>query len=488
MCEAEPEFIRSFDYWCTHPYPQGTPPEYNIHDQTTTNQFSCIDLWLYELQRLNKHGCDISKLKVMGTETGYGLGAGGGDGYPMIDSEIRADYHLRTFRDYWMQWPEVLGMCIWDFANPHHKMNKSTWVHADDRADERGWPDEPTLDFKYVAALAKPTSNYASVSGKAIDARTGAGVPGVNVFLQDTELATVTDRFGNFILSPVHPSRDSFVLRFLSDTHNEQFAQVSVRSGHNSVVQQKMNATSLARVIGKVIDTSTGKPIKLARVSAEPGHFGTRTNDDGMFILGVLPHGFYRITVTQDGYYPHEQKSILAIGGEQQRYLYRLGPGEPPRENLLSNPGFEQVNEGSAAALAWNTEASTAGLRMNGDHVYAGDYSQQMIASADHKPKLIQWTPYSSIEAGRRYRLECWVRTEGVEGTGLQLRGTVVTNPHKTLDTVEADRKITGDTRWTRLSIDFKAPEDAGRVSAELILDADKGTCWIDQAAVFQVN
>lgn len=492
MCQAEPEFIRSFDYWATHPYPGATPPEYNIHDQTTTMQFACIDLWLYELQCLANHGCDISSLKVIGTETGYRRGHGGDGEYPMIDTVRRADYHLRTIRDYWTNWPEVLGMCIWDFANPFEKFNDSTWVHADSTTDETGWPSMPTLDFEYVAALAKPGCGYACVSGRLTDARTGGGIPGVELSIRDTELKAVTDRLGNFVLSPVDPrSGELQYLTYRSASHGHGRMGLVAREGQNVVVNKSLGALILATLEGHVIDTATGTSFAGALVTAEPGHFGTRSDDQGRFVLNQLPHGHYDVTVAAPNFYPHRQKTLRLVAGDTLRHTYRLGPGREPHNSLVTNGGFESSEADASTPLGWGAIGTPQRLSIDHQAVYAGDQSVRIRASGDGPAGVIQWTGYTTIREGRRYRLQCWMRAEGVKaahGKGAWLAGTVVTNPHETLAILSSETKLTGDTDWTLLTVDFTAPADAGRVSLEVRLDAETGSALADEAAVIPLD
>lgn len=490
MCEAEPAFVSSFDYWATHPYPGGTPPEQNIHDQTTTMQFACIDLWIYELERLADHGCDVGKLGVIGTETGYRYGQGGGN--PIVDKQVRADYHLRAFRDYWMKWPEVLGMCIWDFSNPFEKENDNTWVHADSTADEAGWPSMPTLDYEYVAALAKPTSDYGCASGRLVDSRTKAGIPGVEVTLVDTDLSTTTDRFGNFILSPIVPDERALYLADMkSNTHSGGRFGLKVEKGKNVLLRRESWARAFATLRGKVVNTQTGEPLADAMVTAEPGGFGTRSNRAGVFEFAKLPHGYYEVTVAKDGSYPHRQSATLLAGGQTTEHTYRLGPGREATVNLVSNGGFERAEPDAGIALGWGGEGEVKALALDGEMVYAGDRAQIIKAVPGSRAGIIQWTGYTTITPGERYRLQCWLRTAGVRvnaGKGARLAGTVVTNPHKKLMEVRGELVLTGDQPWTLVTADFTAPPDAGRVSLEVELEADAGTCWADEAAVLPLE
>ncbi len=490
MCKAEPEFVHSFDYWATHPYPAATPPEDNIHDGTTTRKFACIDLWVHELERLKAHGCEIGRLKVMGTETGYFLGQGGNEGYPIIDRERRADYHLRTFRDYWGQWPEVLGMCIWDFAHPFEKMNNSNWVHADSTTDATGWPSRPTLDFEYVAALAKPTSSYGCVSGRFVDTMTKGPVPDVTVKHQGSDLSFTSDRFGNFILSPIPTSEKAHAFRFQSSSHGGSVFRVKVAAGQNVVKNIPVISVNHGGIDGQVINSAKDEGLVGAEITVEPGGFHATSDDEGRFRFPEVPHGYYTITASKPGFLSHVLGEHRIATGDPTAIRLTLGPGEPIEENLVRNGGFERSEPGSATALGWAPIGDANRIALVGESSYVGTRSQRLHAVGGREVGLIQWTGYSSIEPGKRYRLQCRAWTRGVragKGRGVYLAGTVVTNPHKTLAEIQSKQALTGDTQWTLITADFTAPPEAGRVSLEIRLDGEKGYAWVDEAAVFEV-
>jgi len=126
-----PGALHAFDVWAAHPYPGNHPPEYNIHDGTATYQDLTIDSYLLELERLAAHG--RTDLQVLLTETGHALGQNnfGFEGYPPIGEENRADYTMRAFRDYWSQWPEVLGVCPFELVDPYGVWWVWDWLYPD---------------------------------------------------------------------------------------------------------------------------------------------------------------------------------------------------------------------------------------------------------------------------------------------------------------------------------------------------------------------
>jgi hypothetical protein len=392
-----------------------------------------------------------------------------------------------------MKWPEVLGMCIWDFSNPFEKETRSTWVHADSGMDETGYPDRATLDYDYIAALAKPTRSAACISGRFLDANTRAGIPGVQVGLNSTDARFTTDRFGNFLLEVPAGLTDSrfLVCSYASPSHGVGVRSAAVLPGGNSVLEVVLESRTFARLAGRVIDTQTGEPLEAARVSAEPGHFGTTTDHEGRFAFHRQPHGYYTITVAKDGYYPHRQFDTLLAADRLTEHEYRLGPGREPLVNLVTNAGFERAEPPARTALGWGAIGPDEALQIDGKTVYAGDQAQRIETVEGETTGIVQWTNYSSLTPGCRYRLQAWVRLDGVGGKlgqGVRLRGTVVTNPHKTLLEVQSDAALSGTSPWRLLSADFTAPPEAGRVSLQIELTARTGTAWADEAAVIPLD
>jgi hypothetical protein len=239
-----------------------------------------------------------------------------------------------------------------------------------------------------------------------------------------------------------------------------------------------------------VINTETGKPLASALATAEPGGFGTRSNDDGVFELNQLPHGYYNVTVANKGFYSHRQDETLMVAGETTEHTYRLGPGAEVADNLVSNGGFERADEADPTPLGWAADGDEQRLSLDSETVYAGDRAQRLEAG-DGPVGIIQWTGYTTITPGKQYRLQAWMRTSGVKaaaGKGARLAGTVVTNPHETLKELASKTVLTGDMDWTLMSIEFTAPPESGRVSLVVELDADAGTCWADEVAVVAID
>ncbi len=142
--------MEAFDIWASHPYPMNHPPEYNIHDGTARYQDLTIDSYLLELEALRSYG-GRTGVKVMLTETGYALGDNtyGFEGYPRINEGNRAAYIKRAFRDYWLSWPEVVGVTPFELVDPYHPGTPHwDWLYPT--------TDIPHKQFDAVKDLTKP--------------------------------------------------------------------------------------------------------------------------------------------------------------------------------------------------------------------------------------------------------------------------------------------------------------------------------------------
>lgn len=149
MLNAVPESISAFDVWASHPYPNNHPPEYNLHNGTARYADATIDLYQQELAILAAHG--RSGLSVLLTETGYRLGHAdfGFEGYPPINEENRADYIIRAYRDYWSQWPEVIGVSPFELVDPTGQWGDWDWLFPDGLSHDQ---------YDLVRAMTKTTT------------------------------------------------------------------------------------------------------------------------------------------------------------------------------------------------------------------------------------------------------------------------------------------------------------------------------------------
>lgn len=149
MLNAVPESLSAFDVWASHPYPNNHPPEYNLHNGMARYADATIDLYQRELAILAAHG--RGGLSVLLTETGYRLGDQdfAFEGYAQINEDNRADYILRAYRDYWSQWPEVIGVSPFELVDPTGAWGAWDWLYPDGRSHAQ---------FDLVRVMSKATS------------------------------------------------------------------------------------------------------------------------------------------------------------------------------------------------------------------------------------------------------------------------------------------------------------------------------------------
>jgi hypothetical protein len=112
MLSTVPASIDAFDVWSSHPYPNRTSPENNIHDNTAVRtDLESIDIYLAELAEIHKAG--RTDVQMLATEMGYYRAEGGG-----VSESDFADFTVGTYQKY-AAWPEVIGACHFILNNLH---------------------------------------------------------------------------------------------------------------------------------------------------------------------------------------------------------------------------------------------------------------------------------------------------------------------------------------------------------------------------------
>lgn len=180
-----PGAMQAFDVWASHSYPGNHPPQYNLHNGYMS-RFT-IDSYLWEVQRLSRKG--RSGVHVMLTETGYDLGNRLFPRFPRINETNRAAYISKAFRDYWLSWPEVVGVTPFELVDPY-----GDWAHWD-------WlyptTDEPHKQFTAVQGLPKPDPLKVEAAEMVMGFRAGAtNDPG-------TYYSDISATAGNTTISPL---------------------------------------------------------------------------------------------------------------------------------------------------------------------------------------------------------------------------------------------------------------------------------------------
>lgn len=487
MFKAVPESVWAFDVLSSHPYPHGRPPESNNHDGTTEKPTDLtIDGYTLELEVMARYG--RPKMPVMITETGYDLGnqTFARLGYPIIDEDLRADYMMRAFRDFWIKWPELVAVLPFEFSSGGD-WSRFDWVNPKSGIDERGWPTLRYKQYDYVAHLAKPNDPSGAISGKVLQTDLGVAVDGVTVALDPGDATSLTDLHGVYMFPDLNPG--SYTLSF----ERTGFTSISsenlqVAAGKNTVLNTELAAIGEGRIRGRVVEGTTGKPIAGVPVTLIPGKRSDTTAKNGSFKLSSVVPSRYIVEASMAGFHPHRIRDVVIAKGTTVDLTFKISENQYPKtENLFRNAGFE---EGDRAGLAIGWE-----IRRGSDHpeIYSidktvsrtGDASQSLRANRGEIKLIEQYTHYTTIEPGKTYLAGVWVKTKGLkrgEGQGVYVLGSLFADSMAGLGDMESSRLPDGDNDWTLLTITAKAPPKSGRLRLTLFADADEGTVWLDDA------
>jgi len=135
----------------------------------------------------------------------------------------------------------------------------------------------------------------------------------------------------------------------------------------------------------------------------------------------------------------------------------------------VKNAGFEQVEAGKV--IGWDIDGLTD---LDNAQFYAGSMGLRM-----RHAQMGTSTARQTIRCGEReYVALVWLRTEGVVGTGAQVR---LLRPDG--QTMAATPTTTGDSPWHWITVRFN-PGNTGTVIVELSLSNASGTVWFDEVAI----
>lgn len=131
-------------------------------------------------------------------------------------------------------------------------------------------------------------NNTALLSGRIVDAQTGAALPGATVQLQGSNLGTTTNRLGHFSLESLAPGKHVLVCRFLGYSTGS----VSVVVSPEGEIQTPENGLTLALkptalTLSAVAVQPTAGPSKQHVLNAVDGEI--RPSDSGHDLLRLVP-------------------------------------------------------------------------------------------------------------------------------------------------------------------------------------------------------
>lgn len=483
MCKANPEFIRSFDVWASHPYPQNRPPQFNHRDGTAPpDNHGTIDSYVLETAVLARFG--RPDVEVMITETGYDLGNGvyqESQGYPVVNEVNRADYMLRAFRDYWPRDKKLVAVFPFLFVAPGWE--RFDWVYPDSGTNPDGSPTKPHPQYTAVAALAKSTDPTGAISGRCVIDRLMLPVCGVRVTCEPGLLHTTTDEAGTFFFPRLRGG--DYRLRFEANGYRPHDAAARVRTAANTVADTKLDAAGTGTLRGQVIDGIAGRPLDNVTLTCSPPvEARVVTQRDGTFGPVPLLPVAYRLTLERSGYETVSVPDVQVPVGKTDRLRIPLAPRQSPDwPNLLGNPSFEDgTGGGGQKGVALRFEPTLMGPCEVSRRFATSGFCSQMLHAAGAPTTIRQITHYSTARVGKKYVGGAWVRTVKLTG-GATISVDFTDNGGLVVGSTGPSRALTGTSKeWTYLRVEGFAPERSLRVSFNLHVEPGDGDAWYDDA------
>lgn len=493
LCQLEPAFIRSFDFWASHPYPGNRPPHINHHDSTAPpGDALTIDSYLLELDALNRLGA--KNVRVMITETGYNLGNSvhaHGEAHPIIDEYNRADYMVRAFRDYYPKWKEIVAVFPFEFCN--ESWERFNWVHPDSDTNPDGSPTRPHYQYTAVAALAKPTDATGAISGTVTVAGLKARLD--NVTVTSAAGRTVSDPMGNYFLAKLKPGVYRLTLRKAG--FREISRSLTVSAGANTVFDIALEARRSETLSGTVTSGDDDRPLSSVKITLEPGGLTARTDSRGVYTIKSVIPARYRLIAEAAGRNRYEAENVAVVAGQNNTFDFRLGrtPGRLPDENLLNNSGMEAGGGGAAKpGLALSFEpANDQGRRdvntvINERFAHTGRRSQEIRV---HPEETIvrQITHYNTANPGERYVAGVWILTDIGDHEGAAWPTLDFTdNAGTILKRFSPREQVKGRSRgWRWVQVEAEAPRGAQRLAINFHAKGRGGLACFDDAFLGQV-
>jgi hypothetical protein len=494
LCEANPEFIDAFDVWSTHPYPMNHPPSINHHDGTAkeTSLFT-IDSYVKEVDVLNEFG--RMNVPVMITETGWDLGNSvylQSEGYPIIDEYNRADYIMRSFRDYWSKWDEIQAVFPFEFSN--EGWQRFDWVYPESGINPDGTPTKPHYQYTVVAALAKPTDTTGAINGTLTVDQLGVRLEGVKVTGAGQEFTT--DPMGNYFLADVEPG--TYTVEFNKTGFTSVTRNVEVKAGENSVLDVPMKSKRKVALRGFVYSGDTSRPLAGVTVKLEPSGKSAKTDAIGQYLIeGCIP-ARYSLQASLDKHYNYRVDDMQLKVDEENRHDFRMGrKGDIPGGNMLNNPSMEAGGGGGGQhwiALGFEPLIIAKDLlgmslgKVSRCQSHTGRQSQS-LQMFEVETTIRQITHYGTADVGTKYRAGIWVRTEGVGPDGAAwITFDATENSGAVVARLGPSKMVKGTSKWTWLSLEGVAPVGSERLSLNLHTKGPGGVAYFDDAFVGPVT
>ena len=154
-------------------------------------------------------------------------------------------------------------------------------------------------------------------------------------------------------------------------------------------------------------------------------------------------------------------------------------------EPLPKNAGFETPNAKGGGAAGWTLYSNGMWSVLRGE---GRNGTSALICSDVGKGGwTTQWV---EVEPGRTYRVEGWVRTEGVEGSGVCIDFSWHDAYGTRIGTAGTQPRVMGTTAWTKVSLEAFVPPAATKrcLIGTPVTGNTKGKAWFDDLRIVPID
>ena len=154
-------------------------------------------------------------------------------------------------------------------------------------------------------------------------------------------------------------------------------------------------------------------------------------------------------------------------------------------EQLPKNAGFETPDAKGGGAAEWSLYGNGVWSVLRGEG--RNGTSALICGDVGKGGWTTQWV---DVEPGRPYRVEGWVRTEGVEGSGVCIDFSWHDAYGTRLGTAATQPRVMGTTAWTKVSLEAFVPPAAARrcLIGTPVTGNTKGKAWFDDLRIVPID
>ncbi|MBR3222971.1 MAG: hypothetical protein IKF72_12180 [Kiritimatiellae bacterium] len=170
-------------------------------------------------------------------------------------------------------------------------------------------------------------------------------------------------------------------------------------------------------------------------------------------------------------------KAFLGLGAAALALAAACSAAEP----LPKNAGFETPGAKGAGAAEWTLYGNGMWSVRRGEG--RNGTSALICADVGKGGWTTQWV---DVEPGRPYRVEGWVRTEDVEGSGVCIDFSWYDAYGTRLGTSATQPRVTGTAAWTKVSLEAFVPPAAAKrcLVGTPVTGNTKGRAWFDDLRI----